>query len=269
MSSVSDSWFCSEKIAELLKVSKKITLDIHALKVAGDELNIRDYTLVSASLRQGVAKFLDIWHAWIEISDSFPKQAQEFINSSDYPQQLTACLEACEVPFSGDFPHYDIPPFKLSIRLDDPLAKLSMGRKSYQTHSLAPMTLAAWVAKNYKTLINSSFNRDRFCKELINVYPYLSQGDWGMPVPIKEVYTLLTLKTETKQDYPESRFIFDLSRLLEQYEISYNEYRFDFSPHKQRNKNYTVVNHQGRERAIGNMTIRKMAELAQDMQPIE
>lgn len=260
----SDAVLHQERVMELLKLSKQINHKMQKLKIAGEELNMKDYTHLSNHLESEIEELLHLWRGFTEARTVFIAQAQALFNSADYPTELTAALTAQKIPFTGEFPSYDIPPFKLLIKLEQSLAKLSMGRKSQQTYSLSPKILAAWIAEHYKALVNSAFHHDRFCKELLSVYPYLSHGNWGVPVPIKEVYALLTIKTEMKQEYPESRFIFDLSRLLEQYEIKYNEYSFEFSPHKQTNRNYQVVNQYGKERAIGNMTIRKKAESPPD-----
>ncbi len=249
-----------ERVAALLKLSKQISNKIQKLKTASEELNLKDYTNLSNNLEPEIETLLHLWRAFTEASHAFRVEAQELLKSPEYPMQLVAALQFQNIPFSGDFPNYDIPPFKLLIKMEQSLAKLNMGRKSQQTYSLSPKILADWIAENYKALVNRTFNHDRFCKELLSVYPYLSHGSWGVPVPIQEVYALLTLKTEVKQDYPESHFIFDLSRLLEQYEIKDNLHTFEFSPHKQAKRNYVVVNQYKKERSIGNMTIFKKEE---------
>jgi hypothetical protein len=254
-------------VDQLLQLSKKIKAGVQRLKTASDALNLRDYRRMLSNLAQDIEQFGNLWQEFLGVSHTFAEQAQALLHSADYAVQMTAALESAKIPCSGTFPNYDIPPFTLSIKLNQSLAKLSLGKKSFPTYALAPTAVAAWVVKKYKALLNRPFTQDRFCQELLRAYTYLHQGQWGTLVPLREVYKLLTLKAETRQEYPETHFIFDLGRLLEQYEIIYADYRFDFSSHKETKKNYTVVNQQGRERAIGMMSIRPIAQATQDMAP--
>jgi hypothetical protein len=140
-----------------------------------------------------------------------------------------------------------------------------MGRKGEQSRNLAPHLVAEWVSKKYESLINSKFSFEQLCKELTIAYKYISGEKWGNPVLVKDIYRLLTIKPEAREAYPETHYIFDLSRLLDQYDIKYRdekdeniEYVFEFTPHKQSTKNYTVVNRHGIQKTVGNITIRKV-----------
>ncbi len=243
------------KVTELLRLSQRISQQMKKLKTASEAFNLNDYRNLSRNVASDIEALSRLWQEFGEANHTFSTQTQALLHSPDYPLNLAAALQAENIPLAGNFPQYDIPPFKLWIKLEQPLAQLSMGRKSQQTYSLSPKALAAWVAKNYRAVVERTFDHRRFCKELLSVYPYLSHRNWGVPVPIKEVYALLTLRTEARQKYPESHFIFDLSRLLERYDIQYDQYSFAFSPHKQTHKNYIVANQQGKTRAIGHLTI--------------
>jgi hypothetical protein len=249
-----------DKIISFTKLNSRVGITLKKLKTAENTLNIKDFNAGIETLCQDFTQLENTWRESFGDIEGCSGKLREQLNYTDYPTKLESALKEQQIPFSGAFPNYDIPPFKLSINTDNFTARLSMGRKSQQTSSLSPTSLSLWVAKVYKKLVNSQFNHDQFCKELIEAYRYLSDSDseWRLPVLVKDVYKLLTIKTEAKQEYPESRFMFDLSRLLNQYEINYGEYIFDFSPHKLPAKNYTLVNEVGKERAVGNMIIRKV-----------
>ena len=249
-----------DEIISFTKLNHRINLTLKKLKTAENTLNIKDFNAGIETLRQDITQIENTWRDFFINLEGFSGNLREQLNYPEYPTKLESALKEQQVPFSGTFPNYDVPPFKLSINTDNFTARLSMGRKSQQTSNLSPTSLSLWVAKIYKNLVNSQFNHDRFCKELIEAYCYLSDSEWRLPVLVKDVYKLLTIKTEAKQEYPESRFIFDLSRLLNQYEIKYGEYIFDFSPHKLSAKNYTLVNEVGKERAVGNMIIHQIKE---------
>lgn len=249
-----------EQIVSFSKLNSRVGITLKKLKTAENTLNIKDFKAGVETLGEDFTQMENTWSELFGNLEDYSGKLSEQLNSPDYPTKLEAALKEQQVPFSGTFPNYDIPPFKLSINTENFTARLSMGRRSQQTSSLSPTSLSLWIAKIYKNLVNSQFNHDRFCKELIEAYLYLNPSDseWRLPVLVKDVYKLLTIKNEAKQEYPESRFIFDLSRLLNQYEIKYGEYIFDFSPHKLPAKNYTLVNEVGKERAVGNMIIRKV-----------
>lgn len=247
-----------EQIVSFSKLNSRVGITLKKLKTAENTLNIKDFKAGIETLGEDFTQMENTWSELFGNLEDYAGKLREQLNSPDYPTKLESALKEQQVPFSGAFPNYDIPPFKLSINTENFTARLSMGRKSQQTGNLSPESLSLWIAKIYKNLVNSQFNHDRFCKELLEVYHYLNNSENPLPVLIKDVYKLLTIKTEAKQEYPESRFIFDISRLLNQYEIKYGEYIFDFSPHKLPAKNYTLVNEVGKERAVGNMIIRKV-----------
>lgn len=254
--------FNEDQIASLSKLIKGMGATVKKLETAKNTLHIKDFHAGIEALRQDFTK-LENAKEFVENLEAILQKLREQVTDPGYPIELESALRQQDLPFSGNFPSYDIPPFKLLVNIDNSTARLSMGKTSRPTGSLSPISLSQWVGKDYKKLVKSKFNHDQFCKELIQGYRYLSESKWRLPVLIKDVYGILTIKAEAKQEYPESIFMFDLSRLLNQYEIKYterdgSEYIFDLSPHKDPAKNYTIVNESGQERAVGNLIIRKI-----------
>lgn len=253
--------FNEDQITNFSKLIREMGATVKKLETAKNTLHIKDFQAGIETLRQYFTQ-LENRKEFVENLEASSQKLREQVNDPDYPRELESALREQNLPFLGTFPNYDIPPFRLSVDIDKLTARLSMGRKSKQNGSLSPTSIAQWVGKDYKKLVNSKFNHERFCQELIQAYRYLSQSEWRLPVLIKDVYGILTIKAEARQEYPESQFMFDLSRLLKQYEVKYterdgSEYIFDLSPHKQPAKNYTIVNESGKERAVGNLIIRK------------
>jgi hypothetical protein len=187
---------------------------------------------------------------------------QDFVLSDDYPTQVEGALRNAGIPIKGEFPTYEFPPFKLAFSLENGVIRLSIGRRSQQTKAFAPATLATWVAGQYKRVSDSKFNATQFCKELLAAYEMLNclvlkhdQVNWGHPVPLKEIYRLLTLRQSTKQDYPEPLFIYDLARLKEQVDIQYEGYRFELVPSRNQASSFLLVNSQGQESRVSSLTI--------------
>ncbi len=245
------------------KIIRELAISHKKLESAKDNLNLQEVTRTVKTLQQAYEQLDQNWQDFLEQQETIVAELQKQISDPEYPAKLESALRDQEVPFLGTFPNYDIPPLKLSINIDRYYASLSMGKKSQQSKNLAPQLIAEWVGKQYKRLVNSPFDYEQFSKELFRAYQYISESKWGIPALVKDIYQILTIRDEAKKEYPESQFIFDLSRLRTQYEVKYkdknHEYVFDFSAQKNASKNYTVVDQFGAETKVGNLTIRRVA----------
>ena len=187
---------------------------------------------------------------------------QDFVLSDAYPVEVEKAMKNAEIPIKGEFPSYEFPPFKLTFSRDNSYVRLSMGRRSQQKKAFAPAAIAAWVSKEYQRVINSRFNAERFCQELLIAYEMgnrlnLKQDSvvWGHPVTLKEIYKLLTLKQSAKQDYPEALFTYDLARLKEQFDISYEGHRFELVPSRNQASGLLLINSKGQESRVSGLII--------------
>jgi len=248
----------TELATRLRPVAQRLVKNIAKLQKSSQDLNLKGYIESYSSFDGDLQTILELWNGHDESGHDLVAQANDWLTSTEYPQLLEASLRNLKVPFTGSFPDYEIPPFKLSIQVERRFAKLSMGKKSQQINVFAPEPLANWVSEKYQSLINSSFNSDQLCKDILEAYPYLSNKSWGVSVSLKDMYQLLTLRSNTKKEYPESIFMFDLGRLLESFKIEYKGYSFDFQPHKVANKNYAIIDRRGKERQLGLISIYKI-----------
>lgn len=248
----------TELAASLKPLVQKLTKNLAKLQKSSQDLNLKGYVEAYSSFDGDLQTTVELWNSHEESDCDLVAQANNWLISQEYSQLLETCLCDLKVPFTGSFPEYEIPPFKLSIQVERRIVKLSMGKKSQQTNIFAPKPLADWVSEKYQTLMNSSFNSDQLCKELLEAYPYLSNKSWGVTVSLKDIYQLLTLRSNTKKEYPEPIFMFDLGRLLESVKIEYKGHSFDFQPHKISNKNYAIIDRRGKERQLGLISIYKV-----------
>ena len=173
----------------------------------------------------------------------------------DYIQQIESFLNQKQILFSGEFPDYQIPPFKLSFDLHKNVVKLSMGKKLFKSTVLEPERLASWVVKYYFQICNSSFNQVQFCKEIMSAYKYLGQSNWRLQISVKDIYRILTIKSSTRKEYSESVFMFDLARLLQMPTIELDGFCFEFSANKDSGKNYFLTDNRGKEKTVGLVSI--------------
>jgi hypothetical protein len=188
-------------------------------------------------------------------TDAWLLSIQQQIENSDYLKDIESLLSKNKITFTGKFPEYSIPPFKLVFNLHNNSVRLSMGRKSHQTFILEPQSLVHWINKHYEPVVSSSFEQEQFCKEIMSAYKLLSQSHWRRQISLKDVYQVLTIRGDTKQEYPESIFMFDLARLLQNPMIELDDFYFEFAPHKETKKNYFITDTQGKEKTIGLVSI--------------
>ncbi|WP_448564251.1 hypothetical protein [Trichothermofontia sp.] len=111
-------------------------------------------------------------------------------------------------------------------------------------------------------MVNRSFNANRFCRDLISAYKVVNRLAlqrphvvWGHPVPLRDIYKLLTLRQTDCQDYPEFFFTYDLARLKEQPDISYHQYRFEPVPSRNATKGLLLRNSNGQESRVDALII--------------
>jgi|LSQX01.2.fsa_nt_gb hypothetical protein len=204
----------------------------------------------------------DNWPLTEAALDQLTEDISQQVARPDYIQELESELLAAGVNFSGDFPSYLLPPFNLQINLESFEARLSMGRKNERISDLNPQILAQWVAKRYKTVLGRRFNAGAFMKDLINAYQLATQlkfreknEKWGVAVPIKDIYDLMTIRAAARRDYPRQFFTFDLGLLKEEAELQLGRHRFELGFARNPSRAMTIVDSSGRESHISSLTI--------------
>lgn len=182
--------------------------------------------------------------------------------SPDYASELEQELKSAGVPFSGAFPQYFLPPFKMVVAVDNLEVRLSLGRKSERTSDLNPKQLAAWVAVRYKKVISRKFNAQAFMKDLLEAYQFANritflgkEPAWGRAVSLMDLYDIMTVKAASRQDYPKQFFVFDLGLLKESPTMELVPYRFELGFARNQSRALVVVDSSGRESRISSLTI--------------
>ncbi len=249
-------------ITEVNATLKRLLKHWGNVKKAQQSWDFKSSNQVLTAFTEDIERLTQSWPESEQILRTAIAQDQAFVLSADYPTAIEATFADVNVPLQGEFPTYEFPPFKLTFSPENGYVRLSIGRQSQQTRLFAPDVLAAWVAVQYKRVVNSSFNADRFCRDLLNAYEIVNrlalqqpEVAWGHPVPLKDIYKLLTLKQSARQDYPESLFTYDLARLKEQFDISYNQYRFELVPSRNAAKGLLLRNSQGQENRVDTLII--------------
>ncbi|MFN5514043.1 MAG: hypothetical protein ACK5CA_04640 [Cyanobacteriota bacterium] len=234
---------------------KHIHLAYTKLMKAKASWNIREYKKARQSFRESFVQITENQGMFEELEDNWLSNVQKELDSSSYSELTESLFRENKIVYSGQFPDYVIPPFKLSFNLARNIVKLTMGKKSHQTSILEPKHLSDWITQHYNSVVSSPFDREQFCEELILAYKYLSNSIWMRQISLKDVYKLLTVRIVAKQEYPEANFMFDLARLLKVPYIEFKEFCFEFSANKESKNNYFITDDQGKEKTVGLVSI--------------
>jgi hypothetical protein len=193
----------------------------------------------------------------------------DFVSGDTYAAALEKALIDAGLYPKGQYPNYELIPFKLTIDPGQEEVILSVGRKKEKISAFAPQQVATWVAAKYKNLAERRFDSQQFCKELLEAYQIgnklafkKEQILWGRGVSLSTIYELLTVRRSARQEYPKEQYIYDLGRLKEQLEIRHLSYKFEFGFARNQAQALLVTDSQGRESRIGSLIIYKEGEKA-------
>lgn len=234
----------------------------HVLRQTEATWNLKSAQQNIDKLRPVIESLARQWQAaddqLLELSSSIKKQ----LGALAFAENLERELKASGVQFSGDFPQYFLPPFKLVIAVDNLEARLSLGRKIERTSELNPRQLAGWVAARYKKVLSRKFNAQAFMKDLLEAYRIANRLNfrekelaWGRAVPIMDIYDMMTVRQSSRQEYPRQFFVYDLGLLKESSYLELDGYRFELGFARNQSRAIVVVDSNGRESRISSLTV--------------
>ncbi len=252
----------NENAAILNTTFKDMTKTWHALRTVGQTWNLKSATQAIDKLEPLIDGLQAQWQETkAELSTEMATILAD-IGSPSYVQTLERELKAAGVPLTGAFPSYMMPPFKLSISVDNLEARLSMGRKNERTSELAPEKLSQWVALRYKKVTSRRFNVNAFLKDLLEAYHIVNRLNYresaplyGRAVSLMDLYAVLTLRAGARQEYPSQFFVFDLGLLKESGAMKTEKFSFELGTAKEQKRALVVVDSSGREDHISSLTV--------------
>lgn len=136
---------------------------------------------------------------------------REYIESGEFAEQLLAQCEANGVDVKGNFPVFEMFPYKLRV---DPNMDIYLDRK--KVPCLRPYTLVQVVKKGQEKLLKVSFNASRFSSELATAYDLLLVNigkNPGSDQYLKKLYDYMVPMSRSRKEYDMQSYAFDLSRL--------------------------------------------------------
>lgn len=249
-------------IDELSTLNKRVNKSLSKARKAIETWDLNTLEKALASIREDAKlRVVDYNEKLSEVAFGM-QQKRDYLNSNTYAEMLEKSLKATGIPLNGEFPRYELIPFKLMIDTEQGFIRLSIGRKNQKTTVFAPSAVATWVAAKYKALMERKFDSKRFCKELLEAYKIgnkIAYGNaeilWGRAVPLSLIYELLTVRRSARLEYPKEIFSYELGQLKEQVEIKYQNYKFDFGFARQQSNSLLITDSQGRESRLSSLII--------------
>jgi hypothetical protein len=178
-----------------------------------------------------------------------------YVETGDFAEQMLGYCERLGVDVKGDFPSYEMFPFR--VRVDAENLDLYLDRKKIQC--LRPMAFVQEVKTNRDKLLRVSFDPRGFIKELAAAYDLalLKQNQGKAQVVavadiyLKSLYSFLTPMRRFRRDYDQQSFAFDLARLYASDLHSTEDGRqFQFGPSRNINKAIRILDQDGREQYL-------------------
>lgn len=178
---------------------------------------------------------------------------RDYMENGDFAEQMLDYCERLGVDVKGDFPTYEMFPFR--VRVDIENLDLYLDRKRVQC--IRPMTFAQIVKSNRDKLLRASFDPRNFLKELASAYDLAmlkqNQGKARATgdIYLKSLYNFLAPMRRFRRDYDQQSFAFDLARLYASDLQSTEDGRqFQFGPSRNINRAIRILDQDGREQYL-------------------
>jgi hypothetical protein len=203
---------------EISQISKQLSIMEHNLK----NWNLRD---IDKKIDNTTSLIQDLWSNSENFIKTLKNSIAEInlsINSDDYIKMIETEFNDNNLIVSGEFPKYQLGPFRINFNIKENLIEMIYAKKKKRFFTLDPKTAVSEIHKEYKKLMDKPFNKNEFCRELLNSYEILNINQyknpdikWGSPVSLLKIYDMLTLKLSVKKEYSINNFSFDISKLKE------------------------------------------------------
>jgi hypothetical protein len=174
--------------------------------------------------------------------------SREYIESGLFTAQLLEQCEAAGIDVIGDFPVYEMFPYRVRISVEEEAVYLD--RKKYAL--LRPKSLVDLIKSSQEKLYRASFNATSFANELAGAYdqailanPKASKsGD----VYLTTLYKFLVPMARSRREYDQQSYAFDIARLFDSEEVELKGgRRYQFGPSRNNTKALRILDREGRE----------------------
>lgn len=173
--------------------------------------------------------------------------SQEYFEDGEFVTQMLAACEELGVDVKGDFPIYEMFPYK--IKIDAENQDIYLDRKKVQC--MRPQSFAKQVKAGQDRLTRAPFNALAFASELADVYELAILKLKKQPeadIYLVNLYKYLAPMGRFRRDYDQQSYAFDLARL---YASGIREIKdgrkLEFGPSRVASKAIRILDSTGRE----------------------
>ena len=183
-----------------------------------------------------------------EMKDSLGSfDTKAYFESGDFAAQMLAACEEKGVDVRGDFPVYEMFPYR--VRLDTENQDVYLDRKKVQC--MRPQSLVSTVQTGQEKLNKASFNALTFASELADAYELAVlklKKNPGADLYLTSLYKFLAPMSRFRKDYDQQSFAFDLARLyISGINETKNGKKLQFGPSRNSNKCIRILDADGKE----------------------
>lgn len=172
------------------------------------------------SLLKDLTAMGDLLRAHEELINEMKERAESFdagayMEDGDFARQMVAYCESASVDVKGEYPTYEIFPYK--IKIDSENQDIYIDRKKMQC--VRPQYLVGELKQSREKLMKAAFNASAFLNELADAYdkaaalkPHSRNSDHDLL--LKDLYRYMVPMQRHRKDYDMQSFAFDLARLF-------------------------------------------------------
>lgn len=231
-----------DSITALQRLSKTVGKETEN----GDIKNLSRNLKAMAEAAAAVSSILEEVQTAVDDFDT-----RSYFESGDFAEQMLAACEEKEIDVQGDFPVYEMFPYK--IKLDAENQDVYMDRKKVQC--VRPQSLAGIIKAGQEKLNKASFNAQTFLSELSEAYDMAVlklKKRPGSDIYLSNLYKFLAPMSRFRRDYDQHSFAYDLARLYNSgIEETKNGRRFQFGPSKNNSgKSFRILDNNGNEQFL-------------------
>ena len=187
---------------------------------------------------------------------------RNYTESGEFHKQLISNCEALSVDVKGDYPNYEMFPFR--VRMDVENLDMYLDRKKVQC--LRPLAFVQMVKASGDKMLKAPFEPAGFASELATAYDLaLLKQNQGKAISasssdiyLKSLYNFLTPMKRFRKDYDQQSFAFDLARLYSsEVDTTDDGRKFQFGPSRSISKCVRILDKDGAEQYLATIRFYK------------
>jgi hypothetical protein len=210
-----------------------------------------------AALETLISDYMGFLLEFRELAESF--DSREYMQSGLFAKQMLSYCESMGVDVKGDFPAYEIFPYKVKIAADT--QDVNIDRKKLSC--VRPRYLVSDIKQNREKLMKANFNANTFLNEIAEAYDKLSiikrkednSKTRHFELSLRELHRFLAPMQRFRRDYDMQSFAFDLARLYaSDAEFTADGRQYRMGPSRHQGQNIRILDKNGNEDWVGTIT---------------